>query len=203
VTRDVNLDGLERDAMNVCKVAPTIDQRADIVAQQKKLEAASSNVTDQDLAFVPTLTAQSTIGTTTVPTGFAPSTTWNIQGVLSIPIWDGGVRYGNTRTARAQEDEALTQLESMRRQAVVQVEQARRGVQVAESSAKVATSARDLAVETDRLTMLGYQVGQGTSLDLVLAATARRQSEVNLALQEFGVVKARILAVLSLASCQW
>ena len=153
--------------------------------------------------FLGGLTMQSTIGTTTVPTGFAPSTTWNIQGVLSIPIWDGGVRYGNVRTARAQEDEALTQLESMRRQAVVQVEQARRGVQVAESSAKVATSARDLAVETDRLTMLGYQVGQGTSLDLVLAATARRQSEVNLALQEFGVVKARILAVLSLASCQW
>ncbi len=43
--------------------------------------------------------------------------------------------------------------------------------------------------------------GQGTSLDLVTAAAALRQAEINLALADFSLVKAKILAVLSLATC--
>ena len=45
------------------------------------------------------------------------------------------------------------------------------------------------------------RLDEATSLELVTASEAHRQAELNLALQEFGVVKARIVAVLVLATC--
>jgi outer membrane protein TolC len=203
VARDINLDGLQASATSICKVARSIDERADIAAQRKRIEVAERGITDAKLQFLPTLNAQSTVSTTTVDTGLAPNTTWNIQAILTIPIWDGGARYGNLRVTRAQQDEAEQTLESLRRQATLQVEQARRAVVVAEQSRLVASNARALAAESDRLTRVGYQEGQGTSLELVVAAEQLRQAEVNLALQEFGLVKARIGALLALATCPW
>ena len=141
-------------------------------------------------------------GRRSIGTG-APNPTWNIQGILQVPIWDGGTRYGNLRNARAAEDIAAQQLESLRRQAIIQVEQARRQLVVAEQSALVAKDQRDLAAQNDQMTQLAYQTGQGTSLELVTASEAHRQAELNLALAEFTVVKARLLAMLALATCPW
>ena len=59
------------------------------------------------------------------------------------------------------------------------------------------------AAETDRLVRLAYQEGRGTSLELVTAAQSLRESEIQLALRDFELVKARVLAVLALASCPW
>ena len=70
-------------------------------------------------------------------------------------------------------------------------------------SDKVATEQRDLAAQNDQMTQTAYMVGQGTSLELVTASEAHRQAELNLALADFNVVKARLLAVLALATCPW
>jgi outer membrane protein TolC len=107
------------------------------------------------------------------------------------------------KNARAAEDIAVQQLEAARRQAIIQVEQARRQLVVAEQSDQVAQEQRDLAALNDKMTQTAYSVGQGTSLELVTASEAHRQAELNLALQDFAVVKARILAILALATCPW
>jgi outer membrane protein TolC len=67
----------------------------------------------------------------------------------------------------------------------------------------VAISARDLAAENDRLTRTAYLEGRGTSLELVTAAQGLREAEIQLALREFDLVKARIAAILALATCPW
>jgi outer membrane protein, multidrug efflux system len=203
VSKDVSLQGLEHDAVTICHQTPNLDERPDVAAAIKKVEIAKRNVDDVYYQFSPFVNVQSTLSTTSLDTGAAPSTLWNLQAVLSVPIWDGGVRYGNLRNTQALLDEAEQALESLRRQAKIQITQAQRNVQVAETSRKVAADARALAAEVDRLTRTAYQEGQGTSLDLVVAAEALRTADVNLALQEFGVVKARILATLSLATCPW
>jgi outer membrane protein TolC len=200
---DVDLRGLERDASATCKVAPTVDARADIKALRTRVEVARRSVNDVKYQFAPTVDLRSTLGTTTVDTGSAPNTTWNVQALLSVPLWEGGARYGNLRDARAQEDIAALNLESGRRSALVQIEQARRGVSVAGDRQRVATSARELAAETDRLTRLSYQEGRGTSLELIAAAQSLREAEIQLALRDFELVRARVLAVLALASCPW
>jgi len=160
-------------------------------------------VNDVKYQFTPTVNVQSALFTTTADTGPSPNTTWNVQAVLSMPLWEGGARYGNLRDAHAQEDIAALNLEATRRTATVQVIQARRGVTVAEDRRRVASSARDLAAETDRLTRIAFQEGRGTSLELVTAAQSLRESEIQLALRDFELVRARVLAVLALATCPW
>src|SRR5262249_23206872 len=117
--------------------------------------------------------------------------------------WEGGARYGQLKNSRALEEQAAQNLEALKRAATIQVTQAQRAVSVAEQSRKVASDLRALAAETDRLTRVGWQEGQGTSLELVVAAANLRQAEITLALREFDVTRARILALLALASCPW
>jgi outer membrane protein, multidrug efflux system len=205
VTKDLKMDGLVQSAIDSCKVAPSVEQRADVAAARTRLLVAKRNVDDVYYQFLPTVTASSTASYSNLYAGIPgdATATWNILGVLTVPLWDGGLRYGSLRQMRALEDEALQSLESLRRQAIIQVEQARRDVGVAEDSRRVAASARALAAETDRLTRVGYIEGQGTSLELVIAAAALREADITLALREFDLVKARVLAILALANCPW
>lgn len=199
----VDISGLERDARATCKPAATVDERPDVAALRTRAEVARRGVNDVKYQFSPTVNLQSGVATTTIDTGSSPTTTWNVQAVLVVPLWEGGARYGNLRDAHAQEDIALLNLEATRRTATIQITQARRGVTVAEDRRRVAGSARDLAAETDRLTRLAYQEGRGTSLELVTAAQSLRESEIQLALRDFELVKSRVLSVLALASCPW
>jgi outer membrane protein TolC len=209
VTKNLKMDGLVQSAIDSCRVAPSIEQRADVAAARARLLVAKRNVDDVYYQFLPTLAAESTVAYSNLYAGVAgepassATTTWNILGVLSVPLWDGGLRYGSLRQMRALEDEAVQSFESLRRQAVIQVEQARRDVGVAEKSRDVAAAARALAAETDQLTRVGYVEGQGTSLELVIAAAALREAEITLALREFDLVKSRVLAILALANCPW
>lgn len=203
VPPNVDLNGLEAHAIASCKGAPKIEDRPDVAALRSRIELAHRARNDVKYQFSPTVNLQSQVSSTTINTGAAPNTTWNVQAVLTVPIWDGGARYGALRDTEAQELQAVQKFEAQRRQALVEVTQAKRGVSVAEDRRKVAQSARDLAFETDRLTRASYLEGRGTSLELVAAAQALREAEINLALREFELVRARVLAVLSLASCPW
>jgi outer membrane protein TolC len=203
VAQNVNIDGLAQSAMAMCRIVTDVEERPDVAAARTNLDVAKRNLQNVYFQFLPTLQAQSTVATTSQNTGSAPSTTWNIQGILSVPLWDGGVRYGSLRSARAAEDIALQNHEALRRQAIIQVQQAQRQLVVAEVADKVAREQRDLAARNDLMTQTAYMVGQGTSLELVTASEAHRQAELNLALQDFSVVKARVLAVLALATCPW
>jgi outer membrane protein TolC len=205
VTRDLKMDGLVQSAIDSCKVAPSVEQRADVAAARGRLLVAKRNVDDVYYQFVPTLNASGTVAYSNLYAGIPgeATATWSILGILTVPLWDGGLRYGALRQMRALEDEALQNLESLRRQAIIQVEQARRDVGVADEARKVAAAARALAAETDRLTRVGYIEGQGTSLELVIAAAALREADITLALREFDLVKARVLSILALANCPW
>jgi outer membrane protein TolC len=203
VAANVNVNGLAEGALSSCKAVRSVDERPDVAAARMNLEVAKRNLQNVWYTFLPTLNAQSTLNETTVVATGYPNPTWNIQAILSVPLWDGGTRYGNLRNARAAEDIAAQTLESLRRQAIIQIQQAQRQLAVAEVSGKVALEQRDLAAKNDQMTQAGYMVGQGTSLELVTASEAHRQSELNLALADFNVVKARLLAVLALATCPW
>jgi multidrug efflux system outer membrane protein len=202
VPATVKLDDVVASAQRTCPVVGTLAERADIAAAQKRIEIAERNVHNVELGFLPTLSASSNYSTSTQDTGGASlPATWSITAVLSVPIWDGGARYGALRSNRALRDEAGYALEAATRTATVQIEQARRSISVAEDSRDVARQTRDLAAEVDQLTQIGYRAGQGTSLELVIAAAALRQADISLALREFDVVSARLDALFALARC--
>jgi multidrug efflux system outer membrane protein len=203
VSPDVDVAGLAQDAGASCRAVSSVDERSDVAAARTKLDVAKRNLRNVWFTFLPTVTATSTVLATSPASSGAPNPTWNIQGVLTVPIWDGGARYGSLRIARAAEDVAIQLLEGLRRQALIQVQQAQRQLVVAGESARVSRSQRDLAAQNDQMTQLAYMTGQGTSLELVTASEAHRQAELNLALADFNVVKARLLAMLALATCAW
>jgi outer membrane protein, multidrug efflux system len=203
VAQDISVDGIADLAQTECRALKTVEDRPDIASARTNLEVAKRNLRNIWYSFLPAVTAQSQISGTSVPNVGYPNPTWSIGAVLSVPIWDGGTRYANIKNARAAEDIAGQNLESLRRQAIIQVEQAQRGIQVAAVADAVAREQRDLAAQNDQMTQAAYVRGQGTSVDLVVASEAHRQAELNLALAEFNMVKARLAAIMALAVCPW
>lgn len=202
VLPSTDLSSIERSALKSCHPVPDLEHRPDVLAASKNVEVARRRATEVDLGFLPTLSAGSTLGTSVTDSSNSEAhTTWNVQAILSVPIWDGGARYGARRSAAAAADQSATSLEALRRNSTVGLAQVRRSVDVADESRRVAQESRDLAYEVDRLTRLAYQTGKGTSLDLVTSAAALRQAEVNLALAELGLVQARLDNLLTLANC--
>jgi outer membrane protein TolC len=153
--------------------------------------------------YLPTLEAQSTVVGLTVDPGFARVPVWNIGAVLTLPFYEGGARGGRVRQARAQEETARQEVVARQRGATVEVRQVRREVDVARAEQEIATRTRELAAENDRLTRRAFEVGAGTSQDLVVSAAALRQAELNLVVSEFQLFQARIEAFLAEAACDW
>ena len=54
-----------------------------------------------------------------------------------------------------------------------------------------------------RLAARAFAAGAGTSFDLVDAGKAERNAELDLAVKEFDLIKARITAVLATATCTY
>lgn len=203
VTPDMNVNGIADDALRSCRVVDTVDERPDVAAARKNLEVAKRNLRNTWYSLIPVLTGSTSLSATSAVNAGYPNPTWSVGAALSVPIWDGGTRYGQIKSQRAAEDIAAETLESLRRQAVVQVEQAQRGLEVAQVSYDVALEQRDLAAENDLMTQAVYMRGQGTSVDLVTASEAHRQAEQTLVVAEFGVVKARLAAIMAMSTCPW
>jgi outer membrane protein TolC len=209
VPPDINLNAVEASARSSCSDAGSLEERADIAAARGSAEVARRGIDDVRLQYSPTLNLVSSFGLIGSP---GPESLtyannlheqWTIAGVLTVPFYEGGARQGAMRENRALTDEAMQRLESARRTATIEVIQARRGVDVAEDNRKVADRSRDLARETERLSRIAFQAGTGTSLDLIESGRRLREAEIQLALQEFGLVRARIAALLAVSRCQW
>jgi outer membrane protein, multidrug efflux system len=196
-----SLESIEGGALKTCHPLPELERRPDLLAAKQQLEISERRAHEVDLGFFPTLSASSTLAQSVNDMNGAGPATWNGQAILSVPLWDGGARYGARRSAAAVADQSQTALTALRRTTSVALAQARRGVEVAQESLRVAKEARDLAFEVDRLTRAGYQTGKGTSLELVSSAVALREAEVNLALGELGLIQARLSSLLTLATC--
>lgn len=199
----MNVGGIAEDTLGACRVVDSVDERPDVVAARVNLEVAKRNLRNTWYSFVPVLTGQSTLTETTAVNAGYPNPTWSIGAALSVPIFDGGTRLGTIKSQEAAQDIAAQQLEGLRRQDIIQVEQAQRGIEVAETAHKVAVEQRDLAAQNDQMTQTLYARGVGTSLDLVTASEAHRQAEQSLVVAELNVVKARLVAVLALSTCPW
>ncbi len=179
VPSDIKLDDIQAEAEKTCKPG-ALEDRPDIRALHKTKEINERAVTDVDLQYIPTADISTTLLGSSEQLAGTNHVTWNVMGVLNIPIWDGGARYGAHRIAKAQVEETDEKIAAAERNANVQITQADRGVAVALDSEKLAEEARDLAKENDRLVRLAFDGGAATSFDLVTASSTLRQAELNL-----------------------
>ncbi|HMA94669.1 MAG TPA: TolC family protein [Polyangiaceae bacterium] len=203
VRPELRLDGLLSDTRGTCKSLSSLRERADLAGLEKQRQLAERQIKSVELQFAPTLNLQSALASNTPRAAAAPPVTWNIQAVLNWSIWDGGARYGALRLARAGAEQADARREALERSLSIEVQRAQRGVTVATDAVTVSTQARDAATQIDQMTQKTFRAGMSTSLELVTAASALRQAEVNLAVREFELVRAQVAAALTLASCPW
>jgi multidrug efflux system outer membrane protein len=203
LARGVQLETLLESAKQDCQRLVDEDNRPDLAAARSRLTVAESQVTEVKRSYLPTVTLNSTAVALTVEDGFAEVPAWNIGASLLLPFWEGGARGGRLRQTRAEAEVARQDVVELQRNVSVEVAQARRGVGVARAARDIAARERGLAEENDRLTRRSFEVGTGTSLELIDAAAALRQAELALVVRDFELEQSRVEAFLAEAACEW
>ncbi|MFO0665176.1 MAG: TolC family protein [Polyangiaceae bacterium] len=194
------LDDALAFAKNQCHPVSKLEDRADFASAQTRIEVAERTRRQAAQAFLPTLSVRSSFGGSTNDRALSPS--WNMQGLVTFSIWDGGSRYADLKDTAAQSDQAAQRYEALRRRESIELLETKRAIQVATDARKLAVDGNEAAIRSDHLIREAFANGRGTSLELVTAATARRQAEINLALREFELVRAQALATLALSRCE-
>lgn len=203
LARGVKLEALLQRARQDCQRLEDPGGRADLAAARSRLRVAERQVTEVKTQYVPTLSLTSTAVALTVEEGFAQVPAWNVGASLVLPFWEGGAREGRLRQTRAQAEVARQDVVELERGATVEVARARRAVEVATAARDIASRERELAEENDRLTRRAFEVGTGTSLELIQTAAALRQAELQWVVREFELEQARVQAFLAEAACAW
>ncbi len=166
--------------------------RADLEAQKKALWAAERGGTDAYRDYIPTLVGSFQPFYQNPPTLTLPETGWQAQLVLQIPLFDGGLRYGQQREREAVIEQAKARLEDLSRRATTEVRMSRAAVGQAETVLARAREAARLAQEAARLSQIAYEAGAATNLELVDADRRARDADSQAALAEDGLRQARL-----------
>jgi outer membrane protein TolC len=204
VAPDVSIDEIQGTLERICTAGDVVD-RADLKLLAKQKAIAERALTDADLLYAPTADLSSTVTLSSQEILGSGHATWNVQALLTIPIWDGGVRYGVHRAAEAAVSQVDARLDATQRTATIEVRQAERGMRVAEESMKLAQATRDLAKRTVELTQQAFDEGAPgiTSFELVDSARVLRETELTLAVREFEYVRAKITALVAARNCTY
>lgn len=198
-----DITGLVDESQAQCQKLASISERADLASARAQVESARKSRLQALAGYYPTLgLTTSLFGYTTDP-GFGRLGSWNVAAVLSVPIWEGGMRAGLVREREGAELEATERLEQTARDASIEVSRSHRNVAVSQELLDTAIEARSFAQRADELTRRSFEIGRATSLELVQSASTLRQADVSLAVREFDFVQARLSAFLTEATCDW
>lgn len=121
--------------------------------------------------------------------GPLPNLGYFVTASLNIPVWDWGVRKSKVRQAELKQEQANVELSAAQRQLVRNLQGFYGEAQNAREQLALLRSAVDLATESLRLTVLRYQAGEATILELVDAQTAMSQARNN---YDDGILRYRV-----------
>ena len=165
--------------------------RTDVRALETRLAAARHLRRDDWVYYAPSLTAVAQAFRQT-ETPLSPARGWQAQLVLSIPLYDGGFRYGAGRERQALEEEARVQWEASLRQVTVEVRAAFEALRRSDESLASARAAAQAADTAARLADQAYRAGATTNLELVDAERRARDAASTAALAEDAAHQARL-----------
>jgi outer membrane protein TolC len=166
--------------------------RRDVVASRSRLDAANQVKKDNYTDYLPFLIGTAQPFYQNPPTLVQPLTGWQAQLLLTIPLYDGGLRYGLAAEREAISNEARSQYEALLRQARSDVRLAFEMVKRAESALVAATQAARLAKSALELATAAYQAGATTNLEVIDAERRARDAETAAAVAEDSARQARV-----------
>lgn len=170
------------------------ENRSDVKVTRQRTEAARRVLRDSWADYLPLLSAvlQPFYNSNTPPISTVPETGWQAQLVLTIPLFDGGTRYGLRRERSAAYEESKAQLEGLLRQARSDVRGSFEAVRRADESLRSAREAARLAHDGLEMTMLAYREGATNDLEVVDAQRRARDADVATLVAEDTARQARI-----------
>ncbi|HEY2899558.1 MAG TPA: TolC family protein [Polyangia bacterium] len=172
-------------------VADARAQRTDVRVLQARRLASEHLRRDDWVYYAPTLLGQAEAFKQT-QTPLQPATGWQAALVLSIPLFDGGLRYGVQRERRASDEEARAQLDGLLRQVTVEVRTTFAVVHNADESLLSARAAAAAATTAAALADKSYRAGASTNIEVIDAERQARDAESQVALAEDAARQARL-----------
>ena len=154
------------------------DNRPDVLASKRRTESAHDVLRDSWADYMPLLSAVAQPFYNSPATPALPETGWQAQLVLSIPLFDGGFRYGARRERSALFEESKAQLEGLLRKARSEVRAAFEAVRGADDSLRSARQAARLAHQALDMSTLAYREGATNDLEVVDAERRARDADV-------------------------
>ncbi|HKQ70807.1 MAG TPA: TolC family protein [Polyangiaceae bacterium] len=166
--------------------------RRDVVAARSRLDAAETTRKNSYADYLPFLVGTFLPFYQNPSTFTQPTTGWQAQLLLTVPIYDGGLRYGLSDERDNLSAEARAQYDGLLRQARSDVRVAFEAVKRAEAALEAQTSAARLANEALGLATLAYKAGATTNIEVIDAERRARDAETGAAVAEDAARQARV-----------
>jgi outer membrane protein TolC len=181
-------------------MTPTLDTalhevaslRTDVRAAQRRLRATDNLVKDSWTDFMPLLVGTFQPFYQNPPSLVNPSTGWQAQLILTMPFYDGGLRYGLRDERRALSNQSRAQVDSVLRQARSDVRASFESVRRADDALQAARRGANLAAEALSLANQAYQAGASTNLEVIDAERRARDAETSAVIAEDTARQARL-----------
>lgn len=168
------------------------ESRSDIVASKERVEYARKSVRDSYAEYLPILTGVAQPFYQNPATLTLPTTGWQAQLLLTLPLFDGGNRYGLEHERDALYDQAKSKLDSALRQARSEVRVGFEAVRRADDALVQAREAAKLAQEALDLSQLAYRAGVTSNIEVVDAERRARDAATDAAVAEDAARQARL-----------
>lgn len=168
------------------------EDRLDVRAARARADAAASSSRAAWADYLPLLSVVATPFVQDPPSLTNPQMGWQAQAVLTLPLYEGGLRYGQAHEREAQASAAAAQLELVRRQARSDVRTTFEQLTHVDAALRATVDAAAQAHEALDLANLAYSTGVANSLEVLDAERRARDADTQRALAEDAARQARL-----------
>jgi len=153
----------------------------EIRASQAGMRQARAQIASAKAAYLPTLSLDYFYGiNANVLNTRGPDDRQNlgsvVQGTLNIPVWNWGATRSKIRQAELEQRQAQLELTFAQRTLATNISSFQLEAQAARAQLDSLRSSMDLSTESLRLTLLRYQAGEATALEVVDAQSTLAQA---------------------------
>jgi outer membrane protein TolC len=151
-------------------------RRTDVVALDLRARAVGKTVEDDWSDYAPYLVGVAEPFYQNPATPTVPLSGYQLELLLTVPLYDGGLRYGQHRERDALRDEARVAYEAGLRQARSDVRAAFEAMRRADDSLRSSREAAKLAIQALDLANLAYRGGAVTNIEVIDAERQARDA---------------------------
>jgi outer membrane protein TolC len=172
--------------------AEALSRRPEVAAQAAQVDAARAQVRSTWARLAPQLSASGSLFAQDAPFPTGEQEGWRATVELVWPIFDGGLREGRRREARARLATANAAAEAQRLAVVQEVADATRDESVARERLRLAETQRRLAADAAASARRSFEAGVASSLDVIDANDRQYAADVGLADARARLAQARV-----------